>query len=359
MGGHRRTALTAPCLRRRARSRRTGAVVPPRARRRLARPPRLCGGGSRPWLCAAQPAVYVLSACGRWCLAAPLPAASRSWSSRRGRRGLIWRVGRVGRGVWRRLGLRRRVVTVKSGARLADVTGCDNGVGRDRRLCRAMAREHVCVQLTRGAAARNARWRHGGLVGHVCRRIWRRLGRRRRVLTAKNGARLALRGVTGGACPLRVAVSTGASRSTTSAATPRRQRSASSRSPRSARCASTRGCARALLGLPFRPPAPARPHSPFLGPVVGSALCRPQRGFGSAAGREAPFFPSGRGVNLTPRLPGREGLSHSRPQTPSRVQQLQTPLYSAAILDGLGAGEERVFPVADLWVRVGHQAFAC
>ena len=46
------------------------------------------------------------------------PPAIRSWSARRRRRKLIWRVGCVGRGVWRRLRRRWRVVTAKSGARL-------------------------------------------------------------------------------------------------------------------------------------------------------------------------------------------------------------------------------------------------
>ena len=172
LDGRRRVALAAPCLRRRARGRRAGAIVQPRARRRLARPPRLRGGGSRPWLCAAwrQRVTFscyggcasrsatsaaalrryrsassqsprrtrcvstrgcaraplgspirpraparphpplnqrcAFSTCDRWCLAVPLPAASRLWSSRRCRHGLIWRVGRVGRGVWRRFGRR-------------------------------------------------------------------------------------------------------------------------------------------------------------------------------------------------------------------------------------------------------------
>ena len=59
-----------------------------------------------------------------------------------------------------------------------------------------------------------------------------------------------------------------ASRSAMSAAAPRRRRSASSRSSRGARCASARGCARAHLGSPIRPCAPARLNSSILGPAV-------------------------------------------------------------------------------------------
>ena len=83
----------------------------------------------------------------------------------------------------------RRDVAVESGARLADVSGYDGcGSGGWRYRC-ATAGEHVCMRLARGTAAHPARWRYGRRVGHVCRRVLRRLGLRRRVVTAKTGAR--------------------------------------------------------------------------------------------------------------------------------------------------------------------------
>ena len=114
-----------------------------------------------------------------------------SRDARRRRRGHGRCIGHTSRRARRRLERRRRDVTLRPGARLADVSGCDGGAGGDWRYRCVAACEHVCVRLIRGAAARYARWRRGRRVGRVDRRVWRRLGLRRQVLTVETGARLA------------------------------------------------------------------------------------------------------------------------------------------------------------------------
>ena len=109
-------------------------------------------------------------------------------------------------------------------------------------------------------------------------------------------------------------------------------RSASSQSPRSARCASARGCARAPLGSPVRPRAPAWPRFPLLGPAVESAPSGLQRGFGPAAGGK--YLPSQRlccqsgvmaawGGGLEP-LSTQNPAESSNPRRPCIAQQYWT-----------------------------------
>ena len=176
--------LSTPRLRRRACGRCTGAIAPQRARRRRARPPRLRGGGSR------------LDSARRIGSAPRCPAAG---------------------------GCARHVLRLRA--------------AHARRRCavRALApRRTYQPRLPPHLAAPRA-----PATGYN-RQTWRP--------TCACAARCALRGVTGGARSLRVAVSAGASRSATSAAAPRRRRSASSPTSRRACCTSTRGCARAPLG---------------------------------------------------------------------------------------------------------------